>query len=595
MNVQQEHLKFSVVENVLRKDIACAEALIETIPTLHFAQQCIGKLPADQHSEWAAQRLVAHQEKLRFERASLLNYIEENVGTFDDAVYELRRDRLQVMSDLKVAELRLLVCFEEYLQLLQFESRDVALQQRQVRARTEKAEIRGNITDLQARLQAKQVEMTAWEEKAAGLLGDCVHLVPTTHPFHEQLLKIFKRKIKRKKHKLDDDTFDEDSSDYDDDDDLSDEEDDLDDSCPPGCDTGLYEQVIELREKRLDMEDVLQDVQTISNDIKRNLDRLVVRERQIDKEIAQTEVEVTQFQKEKQQALNKIELAVPLRMSQIFCFPPEDEGDDTSHVLDTLPMKSHVLIPNSTLNDLQRRISELGDETNEARQQYRSLHKHQTTLAKQLQVYKERIEHWTEKCQELQLLKFGQLVDLDHIDVLSDRTNEEAAEATVRELEQEHNLRVAQLAAKENQLKKLVHQQVVKNTELLKVLADGTEQQMELESTLNTSTVISGVDQAKEQRAIAVERAKLMVHARAQAREIESLKMEITMLRRKEAVLYAAPNPVPPPGSRQSRPVHVPSPTLPQLVSLDDRSGEKLAVTNSIASAGSSARRIHTS
>lgn len=35
-------------------------------------------------------------------------------------------------------------------------------------------------------------------------------------------------------------------------------------------------QVIELREKRLDMEDVLQDVQTISNDIKRNLDRLVV-------------------------------------------------------------------------------------------------------------------------------------------------------------------------------------------------------------------------------------------------------------------------------------------------------------------------------
>lgn len=115
------------------------------------------------------------------------------------------------------------------------------------------------------------------------------------------------------------------------------------------------------------------------------------------------------------------------------------EADDASHVLDTLPMKSYVLIPNSTLNDLQRRISELGDETNEvstpcnqlhsavlmldvlvqARQQYRSLHKHQTTLTKQLQVYKERIEHWAEKCQELQLLKFGQLVDLDHIDVLS--------------------------------------------------------------------------------------------------------------------------------------------------------------------------------
>lgn len=227
--MQQEHLKFSVVENVLDKRIEAAEALTAVVPVLHFAQQCVGKLPSDdvscmvlaqhdasradhpalrgrgqmeQKPEWSVQRLVAHQEKLRFERAALLNYVQENVRTFDDAVFELRRDRLQVMSDLKIAELRLLVCFEEYLQLLQFESRDVALQQRQVRARTEKDEIRASISELQSRLQAKQVEMAAWEEKAAALLGDCMALVPTTHPFHEHLLKIFKRKIKRRKNKL---------------------------------------------------------------------------------------------------------------------------------------------------------------------------------------------------------------------------------------------------------------------------------------------------------------------------------------------------------------------------------------------------------
>jgi hypothetical protein len=82
-------------------------------------------------------------------------------------------------------------------------------------------------------------------------------------------------------------------------------------------------------------------------------------------------------------------------------------------------MKSHVLIPLATLNKLERRITELGEETNEARQQFKSLQKHQVTLAKQLQVHKERIELWVEKCQELQLLKFGQLVDLDHIDALN--------------------------------------------------------------------------------------------------------------------------------------------------------------------------------
>ena len=59
------------------------------------------------------------------------------------------------------------------------------------------------------------------------------------------------------------------------------------------------------------------------------------REKQIDKDIAQTELEVTQFQKEKQQALNKIELAVPLRMSQIFCFPTDDGNVDGRTVVGT--------------------------------------------------------------------------------------------------------------------------------------------------------------------------------------------------------------------------------------------------------------------
>lgn len=92
-------------------------------------------------------------------------------------------------------------------------------------------------------------------------------------------------------------------------------------------------------------------------------------------------------------------------------------------------MKSHVLIPLATLNKLERRITELGEETTEARQQFKSLQKHQVTLTKQLQMHKERIEHWTEKCQELQLLKFGQLVDLDHIDALNGRPSTASDEA----------------------------------------------------------------------------------------------------------------------------------------------------------------------
>ena len=101
--------------------------------------------------------------------------------------------------------------------------------------------------------------MTAWDEKSTSLAAEFVHLVATTNPFHDHLFKIFKRKIKRRKSKLvrvqlhdfiplilrqDDDALDEDSSEYDSDDGSEDKEDeDIDDSCPPGCDTTLYEQV----------------------------------------------------------------------------------------------------------------------------------------------------------------------------------------------------------------------------------------------------------------------------------------------------------------------------------------------------------------
>ena len=76
-----------------------------------------------------------------------------------------------------------------------------------------------------------------------------------------QLAKIFRRKIKRSKKRDgdaddDDDDEDEDEEEDFDEDEGDEDEEEVDDSCPPGCDTTLYEQVLEMREKRLDQEEV---------------------------------------------------------------------------------------------------------------------------------------------------------------------------------------------------------------------------------------------------------------------------------------------------------------------------------------------------
>jgi len=52
----------------------------------------------------------------------------------------------------------------------------------------------------------------------------------------------------------------EDDDNYDDED-LDEDEEGLDDSCPAGCDPSVHQKVILLRERRLDLEEVLQDFQ----------------------------------------------------------------------------------------------------------------------------------------------------------------------------------------------------------------------------------------------------------------------------------------------------------------------------------------------
>ena len=70
----------------------------------------------------------------------------------------------------------------------------------------------------------------------------------------------------------------------------------------------------------MDTEEVSAEIQKGSEDLKKTIDRLKSREKQIVKEGQQTELEVQQFQLQKQAALNQISVVVPLKLSQIYMF-----------------------------------------------------------------------------------------------------------------------------------------------------------------------------------------------------------------------------------------------------------------------------------
>ena len=89
------------------------------------------------------------------------------------------------------------------------------------------------------------------------------------------------------------------------------------DICPPGCDMSVYEAVIELREKRLDMEDALQEIQKVVEELRRSHTKFLADEKKIDKDQTAADQEIQQFQSEKQRMLNRIGIVITLRLSQI--------------------------------------------------------------------------------------------------------------------------------------------------------------------------------------------------------------------------------------------------------------------------------------
>ena len=90
------------------------------------------------------------------------------------------------------------------------------------------------------------------------------------------------------------------------------------------------------------------------------------------------------------------------------------------------------------LKRLHERIGELHVETDNARTDLRALYKERTRLEKEREVEREEIDRWNERIKELQMLKFGRLVDLDELEQGTDKAKEDDAAEAIRKIEEKH-------------------------------------------------------------------------------------------------------------------------------------------------------------
>merc|ERR1712028_143683 len=319
----------------------------------------------------------ARSRRLVNERKSLVDKTQQTVSMFDEAIYELRQEKLKLDCDLKAADLRMLTLYQELVLLRVFATKDAGLSAKMDKCRGEKDGVVSAIADFQDQLATKREEIAVWQEKDKHIMNEFNTLVGEGNQFMPQLLKLFKKRIKRQKKRTGDEEeeedeeedWDDDGEDFDEDDEGADD-DDEEDACPPGCDQTLYDKVLELREKRLDQEEIISDFQKAIDELTRNNDRQTTREKQINKDLAQTEKEIEAFQTEKQQRLNMLDVVITLKLDQLRCMGPlnPEEENGKPEVLQA-GVDNSLVFGKKQLVKLKSRI--------------KNLHKEQSRLARE--------------------------------------------------------------------------------------------------------------------------------------------------------------------------------------------------------------------
>eukprot|EP00750_Incisomonas_marina_P000726 INCI1049.1.p1 GENE.INCI1049.1~~INCI1049.1.p1 ORF type:complete len:1846 (+),score=390.53 INCI1049.1:84-5621(+) len=500
-------------------------------------------------AEVAASRGGRWVDLLKQRRQFLADRVQALLERFDDELRELWEEKPYLEAALCNEQLRFLTMREELLLLRSFQASDASLADKLHKCRLEKAKLEKQLSEVSGKLKERQRAVEAVKAQEEGLTEEFVDLVGGDQAkLYKPLYKIFRRKIKRSKVNADgeedeeeeEESASESDSDLDSDSDSDDDDDGEEESCPAGCEVEMYEQVKQMRERRLDLEETHADEQKQLDELKKMNDRLNTRLKQALKDISGTIKDIQTSQAEKQREMNAFSMNVALKTSQMCCIYGGVTDDfDEPMLPETI---SNCLVFNrSVYQRMKERFEELLLEKKQQTAAFKELQKRQRKLESMRKKKKVQVEALDAKCTELQIMKFGAVIDLDDLENSTANSTVQKLQSRIQKQEASHAAQLSKLKrevkAREQELMKYTHA----NTIILKETSALTERMHRLEKGLNSSAgagePTSNNDPAAKKDA--EERRKLVHLVRLQAREVDALKAEIMMLRRKGGHIYA--------------------------------------------------------
>ncbi|XP_051991128.1 cilia- and flagella-associated protein 44 [Xyrauchen texanus] len=490
-----------------------------------------------------------------YKQDKLLKQMEEAVWRFDAELRVLRHEKQELDVQMKLADLRHVTLFEELLLMKEFEKRENVLQERLTTYILEEEEIRAKIRECKQQMEVKKRDILRLQGKDKALTATFQASLGENNKFEEFLTRVFKKKIKRVKKKepngsdvgdvgeeeedSDEDSDEESYRDNDEDYDGSEIGAPLDDSvCPPNCDPELFENTLRLRENRLDVEEQLLEEMKINDSLKKDCDALAKKEKivQINRKAAEGDLEL--INREKQQRLNEVDVVVPLRLHQI---------EYVNNGLLPGKLNSALVLNTHDLERLQKRIKELQQEKNEQRELYKHARQQHVQLRHDLKDMEARIKESEVRCEQVMMMKFGKLVELEVLQTLSGNRKLEEMRQEIREQEGKYTQELKHWEAKLIEARETLTEVTRQNTERLRKMNSLLSQKKTLEDQLNSGQMKTVTQFHGHQLAEKQELQSLQQLIEAQAQDIEALNLEIHALSRKDGHIVPPLEPVLPP------------------------------------------------
>ncbi|KAM6447444.1 cilia- and flagella-associated protein 44 isoform 1-T1 [Liasis olivaceus] len=474
---------------------------------------------------------------------TLIKRIDELMITFDAELRLLRHQKLKLDIVMKTADLRHVTWFEELLLLKNFEKHEDILQERVNSLVSEEEQMQNKLNSWLALIEDKKVEIAKLQEREKVLYATFQASLGENNKFAAFLTKVLKKKIKRVKKKEVEGEGDEDEeseeeseeeSSLESDEEESGSEDEVFDDtvCPKNCDETLFENTLQLREKRLDIEEALAEEKKAIENARKEYEALTKKVKVVAASLDAADWELEAYQREKQQRLNELHVVVPLKLHQVEYILNGEIPSDVSQAL---------VFTNLSLVTLQQRIMTLQQEKLEQRELYKKAREQHKQLIRDRREIAQKIEQLEEKCNQLMMMKFGRIVDLEALQTLSVNTNLEELRMKVMEKEQVQAVELKKWEDKILEMRQQLMMVMKENTSKLTQMNAFCIEKMKLEAKLDALQNNLGAEFQGPRKADIEEKEKLIALVQLQAREAEVLKEEITLLSRKDGRIFPPP------------------------------------------------------